>query len=335
MWLEEKYIGLISSRLERFKRVNNRLFNCRCPICGDSQKNKFKARGYLFPKDDGGYLYHCHNCNITLGVDKFLETLDPVIHKEYLKEKLQNGFGKKQRVLSDVEVFANKMKTPVFIKATPLKQLKKVSQLRWDHPVKNYVNARKIPTPYQAKLFYAPKFKKWVNDIIPGKFKSIENDTPRLIIPFLDENKNLFGFQGRAFSDDEIRYITIMLNDEKPKIFGLDTCDRSKPHFILEGPIDSMFIDNSIAMAGGSIDWNYVNEQSIFVYDNEPRSIETCKKIRKVMDKGCQVVIFPDIIKEKDINDMVLEDINVNELLRNNISNNLQANIKYTSWKKI
>lgn len=334
MWLQQKYIGLISSRLERFKRVNSTTYNFRCPVCGDSTKNKYKARGYLFPKDGGGHLYHCHNCHITLGFEKFLKVVDSLLHTEYVQEKLKEKYGVKEK--TETDIFEEKMKPPVFVSATPLKSLKKVSQLPYNHPVKQYVDSRNIPTNYHFKLFYAPKFKKFVNSLIPNKFDE-KNDEPRLIIPFLNEEKKLIGFQGRAFSDKSIRYITIMLYDDAPKIFNLDVCDRTQKHFIFEGPIDSMFVKNSIAMAGQSINWEYCNENSVFVFDNEPRNKETCKKIEQAIDKGFSVVFFPHTIYEKDINDMILanNDIDIDQLLLDNIHNGLKAKLHLNEWRKI
>jgi len=310
MWLEQKYIGMISNRLDRFKRINRNTFNFRCPICGDSHKNRSKARGFIFAKNDGGFLYHCHNCNITLDLDALIQKIDPSLYSEFVKERLMDKYNgePKQREKSEAEVLAGKMKKPNFIRFSSLLNLKKISQLKWDHPAKKYITARKIPNKYHSKLFYAPKFKQFVNSVLPYKFgESKGADEPRLIIPFIDENKNLLGFQGRSFDPKAaLRYITIMLDDNHPKIFNLDECDRSKTHYIFEGPIDSMFVENSIAMAGGSIDWNFVNENSVFVYDNEPRSVETIKKISKVIDKNYKVVIFPEFLLEKDINDMIL-----------------------------
>ena len=334
MWLQQKYIGLISSRLDCFRRVNSTTYNFRCPVCGDSTKNKYKARGYLFPKDGGGHLFHCHNCHITLGFEKFLKVVDSVLHSEYVQEKLKEKYGGEK---TEAQVFEEKMKPPVFVSTTPLKQLKKVSQLDFNHPANRYVIGRSIPTHYHYKLFYAPKFKKFVNTLIPNKFENVENDEPRLIIPFLDENKKLFGFQGRAFSKTSLRYITIMLDDNAPKIFNLDECDRSKKHFIFEGPIDAMFVNNSMAMAGQSINWDYCNENSVFVFDNEPRSIETCKKIEQAIDKGYSVVFFPHTIQEKDINDIVLANssIDIDRLLVDNIHNGLQAKLHLKEWRKV
>ena len=340
MWLEQKYIGMLSNRLDRFKRINRNTFNFRCPICGDSHKNKSKARGFIFAKDNGGFLYHCHNCNITLDLDALIKQLDPSLYSEFVKERLMDKYNGQiqEREKSAGEIFADKMKKPNFIRFSSLLNLKKISQLEWNHPAKQYIEARKIPTKSHSKLFYAPKFKQWVNTILPNKFSSVDQDEPRLIIPFIDENKNLIGVQGRSFDPTcDLRYITIMLDDKHPKIFNLDDCDRTKTHYIFEGPIDSMFVQNSIAMAGGSIDWNFVNENSVFVYDNEPRSVETIKKISKVIDKNYKVVIFPEYISEKDINDMILrhKNIDIQSMLRQNISSGLESKILLTAWKRV
>lgn len=335
MWLDQKYIGLLSGRFDRFKRINPKTYNFRCPLCGDSRKNKFKARGFLFEKDQGGFLYHCHNCNITLGLDKLMETVDNSLYKEYVLEKLSLSGDTRKK--TPVEEFADKMKKPKFISQTPLKTLKKISQLKWDHPAKQYVIKRDIPNQAHARLFYVPKFKKWVNTIIPNKFENLDHDEPRLIIPFLDEDKNLIGFQGRSFNPRaQLRYITIMVDDAKPKIFGLDNCDRNKIHYILEGPIDCLFVENSIAMAGGSIDFDYVNENSVFVYDNEPRSPETCAKIHKVVDMNHKVVIWPEFIHEKDVNDMISRQkvTNIDDLLYTNISQGLEAKLIFSTWRR-
>jgi len=335
MWLEQKYIGMISNRLDRFKRTKQNEYNFRCPVCGDSAKSKWKARGHLFQKDKGGYLYHCFNCNITLGLEKFLSHVDPLIHQEFVREKIAEKLSDKPRQKTDVELFADKMKPPTFVKSTPLKSLKKISSLAWNHPAKKYIDGRKIPSKYHHKLFYCPRFKEWTNTMLPGKFRSIENDEPRLIIPFIDKEGNLFGYQGRSFSPAGIRYITIMLNDDMPKVYGLDTCDQSKPHYIFEGPIDSMFVDNSIAMAGGSLNLEIVNSNSIFVYDNEPRNVETVKKIEKIIDKGYKVVIFPEHVGEKDINDMVMKGMSVDDILLYNISSGLEAKVILTAWRRV
>ena len=305
LWLDHKYINLMSSRLERFARVNANTYKFRCPICGDSQKDVRKTRGYIYMRK-GALKFFCHNCNASMGLPWFIKSQDPTLYAEYLKERMLE-----QGQKNETQEFVDKMKPPVFVKNTGLKDLKKISQLKPEHPVKEYVTKRKIPPESHYKLFLVRNFKAWVNTMIPDKFDDLENDEPRLILPFLDQDKKLFGFQGRSFKKTGIRYITIILDDEKPKIFGLDSMDPDKDIYVVEGPIDSLFLPNGIASAGGDLitPLNYLDVQKdrfVVVYDNEPRNKHTVKHIEKAIDSGYRVCIWPTTMEQKDINDMVL-----------------------------
>jgi transcription elongation factor Elf1 len=334
MWLQQKYIGLVSSRLDRFRRVNAVSYNFRCPICGDSTKSRTKARGYLaLTRNKDTYLFHCHNGCPSTGFDNFLKQVDPVLYNDYSNEKLESKF--MQRELTPVEEFANKMKTPKFISESPLKKLKKVSQLKYDHPAKLYIQSRKIPNEWHSRLFYVSKFKAFTNTVLPNKFENVDNDHPRLIIPFLDKDGNFFGYTGRAFHKTAAKYITIIVDDSQPKIFNMDQCDTSKTHYIVEGPIDCMFLDNAMAMSGAHIDKQYLNENSVLVFDNEPRSPDTCKRMNKYIECGYKIVIWPSDLKEKDINEMVLNGIDFKRIIDNNIKSGLYATATFNQWKKV
>ena len=342
IWLDAKYLGMLSFRLRNFKKRGTNNWNFSCPFCGDSKTNKHKARGYVYPVK-GKLRFYCHNCNVP-GVDvaKLVKHEDQLMYEEYVKEKLisQN----EQRVKSDVEVFAEKMKPPVFVKQGPLKDLKKISQFKPESAVRQYIDGRMIPSEYHYKLFFCKEFKKWVNTFVPNKFESESNDEPRLIIPFLDQDKNLFGFQGRSFrKNSKLRYITIILDDTKPKLFGLDTVNLKLPIYVVEGPIDSMFLPNAIAMAGSdginalpSVTTD--KDQFCIVYDNEPRNKEICKKIEKAIDNNYKVCIWPDNIVEKDINDMILSGFsqkNIVDIILQNTYNGLEAKLRLQAWRKI
>lgn len=307
LWLEHKYINMLSGRLERFSRVGQNTYKFRCPICGDSEKDRRKTRGYVFMRE-GMLRYFCHNCGASMKLPWFIKAVDPTLYLEYVKEKLKES-GQQNEVVE----FAEKMKPPVFVKTTQLKELKKVSSLKPEHPVKQYVQTRKIPTSYHYKLFYCPRFCEWTNGILPEKFSkdSLSRDEPRLIIPFLDEDKRLFGYQGRSFSKTGQRYITIMLDESKPKMFGLDTVDTNKNIYVLEGPIDSMFVPNAVASAGGDLIsqiklTNFPKDNIVIVYDNEPRNKEIVKHIEKAIDSEYRVCIWPTTMEHKDVNDMIL-----------------------------
>ena len=341
-WLEQKYINLLSNRLPRFTKKGNDLWNFRCHICGDSQKNKFKARGYLFAQN-GEYFYRCHNCSASLNFKQFLNSVDPAIADEFAKEKFAEKSGLITAPKKPVEKDIGKFIKPKFIKYTALNTLKKVSQLDPAHPVKRYVMSRQIPSTMHFKLFYAPKFKTFVNSLIPDKFdihKEDFVDEPRLIIPFVNQDQQLIGFQGRNFSKDGIRYITIMLDETKPKVYGLESVVLSQKFYVFEGPIDSMFIKNSIAMAGSSLDklLDTYKSNAVIVFDNEPRNKEIVRTIEKYITLGYNVVIWPDHIKQKDINDMVLDGIKPVDLkliIDNNTCRGLTALARFNEWKKV
>lgn len=305
IWLDHKYINLLSGRLERFARVGSETYRFRCPICGDSEKDKRKTRGYVFQRS-GKLRYFCHNCGASMRFQYLIKSIDPTLYLEYVKEKI-----KENNQANETHEFVQKMKPPVFVKETQLNELIKVSKLKPEHPVKQWVDGRMIPSNSHYKLFYCKKFALWVNSMIPEKFNDKVENEPRLIIPFLDENKKLFGFQGRSFKKNGLRYITIMLDESKPKIFGLDTVECSKNIYLVEGPIDSLFIPNAIASAGSDLVsqlqlTDLPKENIVVVYDNEPRNKEIVNKIEKAIEAGYRVCIWPMSIVHKDVNDMVL-----------------------------
>jgi hypothetical protein len=276
-----------------------------------------------------------------MGIPNFIKMLDLNLYNEYQLERLQE---KKTPEQDDYERFVEKMKKPVFMKSGPLKGLKKVSQLSPEHPIKKFVVERKIPNEYHAKLFACPNFYHYVNTIVPDKFSadSLDHDETRLLIPFLGPDKSVHAFQGRSLKrSSSVKYITIVLTESLPKLFGLDTVDRNRIIPVLEGPIDSMFVTNSIATAGGdlvSAVKDFSKNNLIIVYDNEPRSVETVKKLDKAIMNGYDVVIWPDNMEHKDINDMILAGLSsefIEHIIKNNTYRDLSAKLALQKWSKV
>jgi len=320
--VDSKYIGLISSRLHKFKKVKADLYNFRCPICGDSQKNKNKARGYIYPVKNNTN-FKCHNCGASMSLNNLIKHLDTVLHKQYTLEKFKEGHTGRNFVTEE-PVFD--FKKPVFKKTIDLPKASENSVAR------EYLEKRKLDP---SLFYYAEQFKWWTNQQ-KHTFDTIGRDEPRVIIPMYDEEKQLIGFQGRALDKSPNKYITIMIQEDAPKIYGLDTIDKTSPVYITEGPFDSTFIRNSIAMCGADVDiggWGISNP--VYVYDNEPRNREIVKRILKTIDCGNSVVIWPQSIEQKDINDMVLAGHNVMDVLKLNTYSGLKAKIKFNNWKKI
>ena len=321
--VDSKYIGLVSSRLPKFKKIKSDLYNFRCPLCGDSKKQKNKTRGYIFPHTKSqNFLFKCHNCGVSMSFGYFLKQLDIVLHKQYVFERFKEGQVGRSTLVTEPKFH---FEPPKF---KPKLDLPKASE----NPVaKKYLEKRKLNPD---KFYYTDKFKAWSNSQ-KQTFDSVEYDEPRIIIPLFYKN-TLVGFQGRSLGPSKVKYITVMINDDAPKIYGLDNLRRGAPVYITEGPFDSTFICNSIAMCGADGDvrkWGV--SDPIWVYDNEPRSKEITARISNTINRGESVVIWPSNIHEKDINDMILAGHDVQSVVESNTYSGLQAQLQFNTWKKI
>ena len=320
-FVDVKYINLISSRLQKFKKVKNNLYNFRCPLCGDSQKNKNKARGYLYQVKNNTN-FKCHNCGANISFNNFLKQLDLTIHKQYIFEKFKEGNTGRNFTVEEPKFH---FESPKF---KPKLDLPKASE---NPDAKLYLENRKLNPD---KFYYSDKFKEWTNSLQPI-FDSVEHDEPRIIIPLFYQN-TLVGFQGRALGFSKIKYITIMLDNDAPKIYGLDEVKKDQTVYITEGPFDSTFISNAIALCGADGDvskWSI--SDCVWIYDNEPRNAEIHRRIEHCISNGEKVVIWPSSIKEKDINEMILSGLNVQSVIESNTYSGLEAKLKFTTWKKI
>ena len=326
MYIEQKYLSIVSSQLSQFKKKGDSLYNFRCPYCGDSQKSRLKARGFIFRKDSD-LIYKCHNCGKGASFANFLKYVDSKIYNDYIMEKYK-------KTDSEPNI---KFTEPNFLRGdSPLKRLKKISQLEWNHPVKRFVQKRKIPSSQHYELYFAPKFYAWVNSIIPNKFSKLDNDHPRLVIPFFDEKRKMFAFQGRAFGDEIPKYITIILDPTKNKIYGLNRVKKDRPLYAVEGPIDSLFLDNCVAVAGA--DFTSLPMDTTIIFDNERRNKEVLKQVEKTINRGYKVVLWPSEVKEKDINDMILSGktkYQLQQIIKQNTFSGIQAKTRFVFWKKV
>tara|TARA_B100002052_G_scaffold105590_1_gene97305 strand:- start:694 stop:1686 length:993 start_codon:yes stop_codon:yes gene_type:complete len=328
-YIDIKFARLVGGRLDKFKEKKSGLYNFRCPYCGDSQKHQNKARGYFFMKQND-IIFKCHNCGVGRTLSNFLKDHARDLYDEFVMERYKEGLTGKHR----------RTPNPIIPKSKPKfktgSNLPSISSLNKEHPARKYLEQRRIPSDKLDRLYYADKFKTYVNTQ-KHTFDDLRNDQPRIIIPLIDGDGNWFGIQGRSLSSrSKLRYITIIFDEDKPKLFGLDKIDYEKPIYIVEGPFDSLFLDNAVAMAGSDVDirtfgWsNY-----IWVYDNEPRNRQITDRISNAIDRGDKVVIWPQSVTQKDLNDMVLTGHNVQNLIECNSYSGLQAKLKLTTWKKV
>ncbi len=329
-YIDSKYLNIIGPQLLKFKKKGDFIWNFRCPYCGDSEKSRTKARGYVFRKKNDLF-YKCHNCGVGATLGNLIKYVDSKIHKDYIMERYRSGVE-----TSDPKPEFN-FDVPVFRKKGVFKNLKSISDLSTDHPARKIIEERLIPSESFSDLYLCESFYKFTNTLVPNKFPSLDGDHPRLLIPFRDEEGNIFAYQGRAFGKEQPKYITIKLED-RSRVFGLDRIDKSKHVYVVEGPLDSLFIDNCIAAVGTVREIPELENNFTLVPDNEPRNAEVVKQIKRHIDSGYNIVLWPDSMNWKDINDMIIHGYTksqIQEIITDNTFSGAAAQLRFVEWKKV
>ena len=334
LYTDQKYVGLISPRLELFKQVRQNLWNSRCPICGDSQKNRSKKRLYIYAKKQDLFV-KCHNCGFGSNLGNFIKQLDPHLHGQYVLERYSQG-----------QTGRGKTKEPEFhfekpkFKPRPTKiDLPSIGELDEEHFARKYFESRKIPESFKDKVYFAEDFKEWAQSVSKIDYSNLGKEEPRMVIPFFDMEGKLIAAQGRALGKNELRYITVKVEEDSLKIYGLDRWNPEEHTYIVEGPIDSMFLPNCLAVAGGDLlTYNGDKEKTTLIFDNEPRNIHTIKKMMDSISKGWSVVIWLKLKKFKDINDLIMNGLSTDEILdmiNTRTMKGLEADWAAREWRNV
>ena len=327
-YIDVKYVNIISPFLQQFKKKGDFLWNFRCPYCGDSHKSRTKARGFIYRRKNDLF-YKCHNCGVGTTLGKLIEHMDSKTYKDYIMERYKSGV---KTVNKEPEF---KFNEPVFRSKDICSALNSLSELEAHHPARKIIDRRNLPISSYKDLFLCPEFYKFTNRLIPNKFPSLDGDHPRLLIPFRYEEGEVFAYQGRAFGNEQPKYLTIKLQ-ERDKIFGLDKIDKRKEVLVVEGPLDSLFLDNCIAVAGADVP--NLDCDFTVVFDNEPRNKELLKQVEKAINRGHKICLWPEQMKYKDINDMILGGYTkdeIQDLIKHNTYQGTTATLWFTKWRKI
>ena len=332
---DTKYLSLLSPRLDRFKKVRDYLWNFRCPQCGDSHKSKSKARGYVYRKKTDLF-FKCHNCGVGQSVGNLIKDLDPFLHKQYIMERYRAGETGKRK--SKAPEF--KFETPKFKPKKTTIDLPSIESLQKEHYARVYCESREIPQQFMDKIFYAEDFKNWALSVCQVDYSNLMGKEPRLVIPFFDKDNQLIGAQGRALQESKIRYVTIKVHEDAPKVFGLERWNSDQHTYLVEGPIDSLFLPNCLAMAGADMsDLSILdNTKTTLIFDNEPRNFQIVRSMIRSLQDGWKIVVWPNSITCKDINDMVLtsiKDARLVEIINRNTYSGQRGEWEVKSWKKV
>ena len=338
-WIDEKYVMMLDHYVERFRVVsrNPLLVNFRCPICGDSAKNKNKARGFVYRNRDGGSSFRCHNCGAGKSLKNLLRDVSPPLYEEYVLEKYKP---RDERWSYDPKVDRAKTAETVSDRERRVPpNLVQMSLLPGDHPAVEYWNSRKIPRSGMRDAWWADAYYTWVNaNVLKDKFSpgAVRHDCGRIVFPLRSRDGKITGYTGRSVAGETPKYVAVRAAaDESTSAFGMDAADYSRTVYVVEGPIDSLFLDNAVAMGSSSRDVGI--RDRVMVFDNEPRNSAIVSIMRRAIDDGQRVVIWPNDVEEKDINDMVLSGRSiesVREMVTQNVKRGLLAKIALNEWNK-
>lgn len=336
--IDTKFASMLGTRLRNFAKKNDYLWNYSCPVCGDSKTNPRKARGFIY-KFKQDLLVKCHKCGYSTNIGNLIKFVDSNLYDEYVVERYKSG-ATRYNDHKEIQTVLTETKTPtVMLEDDTLEGLTRIDLLPDTHPAKLYVINRKIPQDKWNLLYFCRKFKEYTNEIV-YKFHNIEDEHPRLVIPYFNSFGKVFAYQGRAFGKEEPKYYTIKIDEEEEKIYGLERIDFSRRIYIVEGPLDSLFIPNAIAVSGSSFDTPTIRSlltNATIVMDNEPRSKDITNQLAKYIKKGYNVCMYPDTVAEKDINEMILagkSSAQILELINTNTFKGIEAEFRFTEWRK-
>jgi hypothetical protein len=347
IFVDRKYVNLISSRVQRFAPKGNDAWNMRCPYCGDSQKSKTKARGYIY-RHKQEFFYKCWNCSISTTLGRFLKDLDARIHEEWKLERFiesNKGVDTNKELSENARLEAmeglEKLKFAAQRKIDLDGVCEHISDLDDKHIARMYLRDRQIPMAAYKYLVFTNEFRKLAQRIDPERASTLHESEARVVILLLDVDERIVGISGRSLTSDAkgIKYITLKKSLDTPKIFGLDRVPNIKGDvWVFEGQFDAMFFENAIATGDSELTnaSKYITkERLVLVYDNQPRNNALVKQMKKAVDDGFRICIWPSSIEQKDVNEMIISgisDADIYHTINTNIFSGMKAKMRLQKW---
>ena len=340
LFTDIKYLNQIGNRLSLFKRKGDYLYQCRCHICGDSQTKKNRARGYFY-RANNDLFYKCHNCDASQHFGTFLKNFDANIYRQYALERYSNGENHRAHASPEFRFEAPVFQPPATAPEPNLLDsvLTRVDRMEPASEIRKFCSQRQIPDHQLHRLYFIDDIKK-IETFHSRYVNTIQTHEPRLVIPFRNQTNQLVGVSCRALRGEALRYITVRINETAPLVFGLDTLKTQEHMYACEGPIDSLFLSNCIAVGGtgfGKLESLGLDRNKLTVIlDNQSRNSEVCKIYQKIIKEGFKILIWPDYTSAKDINDLILavQGIDIKAFVDNNTYEGLTAQLKFDAWKR-
>lgn len=338
------WLHRVSHKLDLFRRASpsTHVYECRCPVCGDSKKNSRKARCHFYEKQRSLNV-HCKNCGYSHSFYTFMKDVFRNEFDEYKKDQLRQSIESLKPSSGElksktVDQFKNDIKTSRKTNITILDDCICVYDLDNDHEAKRYLKSRSLTDDMLKRLYFTNSFKTIASKLSYQELNEDFPDDARIVIPFFSEDgERIEMMQGRSLNPkSKMRYISIKSDPNVDKIFGKNEIDPTETVYCVEGPFDSLFIDNCLATCDSNLTRA---EADVYIYDNEPRNPQIVKLIEKTIEMGKFVVIWPvSPMKKLDINDMIVGGIaqkEIMQLIKENTFSGAKAKLKLLTWRKV
>jgi hypothetical protein len=298
-------------------------YNFRCPICGDSNEMYKTGRGHLF-LNKTPYVYKCFNggCPAENGMSAtiFLREYYPAEYSEYIKMVI--------KATKESEEEKDKRKEQIrksrYNVERKLPVISTINKLDISN-ISDFIKKNKNELVHMKPLIDYPEAiefceKRHIDRDIYRKWLYVNNNKDkkcftknRIIIPFINHNKQIYFYQARSIIGEEPKYKN-SISDLRP-IFNYYKADFSKPVMILEGPIDSLFVENSVATLGVKYNEELIlsipKKNRYFIFDNDSAGVNAAKKH---LENGENVFMwkkfinnFYDVHGKIDFNDLSIQ----------------------------
>ena len=327
------YANRVGVYLRNFKQKKARLWEFSHTCETQHSHKKVKARAYIYETVDRRNLnIKCQHCGYGASLGNFIKETSPALYDEFRLHAYRDK--------------TDEVKDTPLIKDAPLIDanldgLIPVTSLARTSPVIRFLERRHIPEKHYGLMYVAINFYKWASRYKP-EFSKLTDTSPRLVLPYFDLHGRVLGFTARTFSPNvEPRYIHLRLDKDKDFVFGSERVNPNKTIYVTEGQIDSLFLDNAVAIGGAHYDIPFmyaIKTNAVIIPDSDwKRNSQVGKQLKKVIANGFKVAFLPDTLKGKDLNDIVKNGINttqLKEIVDANTKQGLSAQLEYALLKK-
>lgn len=340
--VDQNWLHRISGSLELFHKIKDGVFNCRCNVCGDSVKNKSATRMYFYVKK-GNLNVFCHNCGYSKSFYSYMKDCFQYEFDVYKRETLFDCFKAFERIapvyhnlVASVDTDDEAKQQPDVLYSDFKTKCTPIADLDDDHPAKLYLKGRGMTPMEYSRLMFTEDFGDLARYINPESGEKLKAE-PRIVIPFVTPDGVVDMMQGRSLDpDSHLRYISIKRHDDVEKIYGRYDLDDTQLVRCVEGPLDSLFVDNCIATCDANLNRS---DADVLIWDIQPRNKEIIRYMEEAIENQRSLVIWPIVPDKKlDINDLIKKGVTRQQIMAMidaNTYNGLTAKLKFSQWKKL